>query len=182
MRQILITFLLFFTTMTLTMAQKNVKSFYDFKVKDIIGNDYDLSALKGKKVMVVNVASKCGFTPQYKQLQELYDKYKDDNFVIIGFPSNDFGNQEPGTNKEIMEFCTSNYGVTFPIMSKIKVKKDGQDPLYKWLTNKSENGYIDQEVTWNFQKFLINEEGKLEGVYLPKVNPLDEKITAWIEE
>lgn len=182
MRQILITFLLFFTTMSLTMAQKNGKSFYDFKVKDIIGNEYDLSALKGKKVMVVNVASKCGFTPQYKQLQELYDKYKDDNFVIIGFPSNDFGNQEPGTNKEIMEFCTSNYGVTFPIMSKINVKKDGQDPLYKWLTNKSENGQIDQEVTWNFQKFLINEEGKLEGVYLPKVNPLDEKIIAWIEQ
>lgn len=168
--------------MTLTMAQEKGKSFYDFKVKDIMGNNYDLSALKGKKVMVVNVASKCGFTPQYKQLQELYDKYKDENFVIIGFPSNDFGNQEPGTNKEIMEFCTSNYGVTFPIMSKISVKKEGQDPLYKWLTNKSENGSIDQEVTWNFQKYLINEDGKLEAVYLPKVNPLDEKITAWIEK
>lgn len=168
--------------MTLTMAQEKGKSFYDFKVKDIMGNNYDLSALKGKKVMVVNVASKCGFTPQYKQLQELYEKYKDDNFVIIGFPSNDFGNQEPGTNIEIMEFCTSNYGVTFPIMSKISVKKEGQDPLYKWLTNKSENGSIDQEVTWNFQKYLINEDGKLEAVYLPKVNPLDEKITAWIEK
>lgn len=182
MRQLLITFILIFTTMTLTMAQEKGKSFYDFKVKDIMGNNYDLSALKGKKVMVVNVASKCGFTPQYKQLQELYDKYKDENFVIIGFPSNDFGNQEPGTNKEIMEFCTSNYGVTFPIMSKISVKKEGQDPLYKWLTNKSENGSIDQEVTWNFQKYLINEDGKLEAVYLPKVNPLDEKITAWIEK
>jgi glutathione peroxidase len=141
-----------------------------------------MSSLKGYKVMIVNVASKCGYTPQYEELQKLYDRYKDNNFVIVAFPANNFGNQEPGTNAEIKEFCRVNYGVTFPMMQKISVKGEDQAPIYKWLTQKSENGVIDQEVTWNFQKYLIDENGKLSAVYLPKISPLDEKIIAWIEQ
>ena len=155
---------------------------HDFVVKDIDGKDFDLASLKGKKVLVVNVASKCGLTPQYKDLQALYDKYKDQNFVVIGFPANNFMGQEPGTNEQIKEFCTLNYGVTFPMMDKISVKGKNQAPLYKWLTNKSENGKIDQEVTWNFQKFLIDEDGNLVDVVLPKENPMSEKIVKWITE
>jgi glutathione peroxidase len=155
---------------------------HDFVVKDIDGKDFDLASLKGKKVLVVNVASKCGLTPQYKDLQALYDKYKDQNFVVIGFPANNFMGQEPGTNEQIKEFYTLNYGVTFPMMDKISVKGKNQAPLYKWLTNKSENGKIDQEVTWNFQKFLIDEDGNLVDVVLPKESPMSEKIVKWITE
>lgn len=155
---------------------------HNFVVKDIDGKDFDLASLKGKKVLVVNVASKCGLTPQYKDLQALYDKYKDQNFVVIGFPANNFMGQEPGTNEQIKEFCTLNYGVTFPMMDKISVKGKNQAPLYKWLTNKSENGKIDQEVTWNFQKFLIDEDGNLVDVVLPKESPMSEKIVKWITE
>jgi glutathione peroxidase len=158
------------------------KSFYDFTVKTIDGKDFPLSSLKGKKVLVVNVASKCGLTPQYKLLQELYDKYGPDNFVIIGFPANNFGKQEPGSNEEIQEFCTQNYGVTFPMMSKISVKGDDIAPLYKWLTSKSENGKLDAEVTWNFQKFLIDEDGKLAFFTEPKTLPTDKLIVDWIGE
>ncbi len=135
-------------------------SFYDFTVKDINGHDFNFSQLKGKKVMVVNTASKCGFTPQYANLESLYEKYKDDNFIIIGFPANNFNHQEPGTNNEIKEFCTKNYGVTFPMMSKISVKGDDMSPVYKWLTSKKENGKMDSEVKWNFQKYLIDENGQ----------------------
>lgn len=156
------------------------KSFYDFKVKDIDGKDFNLSSLKGKKVLVVNTASKCGNTPQYEQLQGLYEKYGDKKFVIIGFPANNFGQQEPGTNAEIEEFCTKNYGVTFPMMSKISVKGSDMDPLYKWLTSKSENGVLDSEVTWNFQKYLIDENGKLVKTVAPKIKPDDEQIVSWI--
>jgi Glutathione peroxidase len=163
-------------------AQQNQKSFYDFTVTDINGKAFSMSSLKGYKVMIVNVASKCGYTPQYEELQKLYDRYKDNNFVIVAFPANNFGNQEPGTNAEIKEFCRVNYGVTFPMMQKISVKGEDQAPIYKWLTQKSENGVIDQEVTWNFQKYLIDENGKLSAVYLPKISPLDEKIIAWIEQ
>ncbi len=158
------------------------QSFYDFKVKDIDGNDFDLSSLKGKKVLVVNTASKCGNTPQYEQLQGLYEKYGDKTFVIIGFPANNFGQQEPGSNAEIEEFCTKNYGVTFPMMSKISVKGSDIDPLYKWLTSKSENGVLDSEVTWNFQKYLIDENGKLVKMVAPKVKPDDEQILSWISK
>lgn len=156
------------------------KTLYDFTVKDIDGNDFSLASLKGKKVLVVNVASKCGLTPQYEQLQELYEKYRYLNFVIIGFPANNFMGQEPGTNEEIKEFCTANYGVTFPMMEKISVKGKDQAPLYKWLTNKSENGVLDQEVTWNFQKFMVDEEGHLVDVVLPKESPMSDKIVNWI--
>lgn len=140
------------------------KTLHDFTVKDIDGNNFSLASLKGKKVLVVNVASKCGLTPQYEQLQELYEKYRHLNFVIIGFPANNFMGQEPGSNLEIKEFCTANYGVTFPMMEKISVKGKDQSPLYQWLTKKSENGVMDQKVTWNFQKFMVDEEGHLVDV------------------
>ena len=158
------------------------KSFYDFKVKDIDGKEFNLSSLKGKKVLVVNTASKCGNTPQYKQLEAIYKEYGGDKFIIIGFPANNFFKQEPGTNKEIAEFCEKNYGVTFPMMSKISVKGSDMDPLYKWLTSKNENGVKDSEVKWNFQKYLIDEKGKLVDVVDPKVKPDDNKIVNWIKE
>jgi len=161
------------------MAQN--KTLYDFKATTLDGQPFDLSSLKGKKVLVVNTASKCGFTYQYKALQKLYDDYKDRNFVIIGFPANNFGQQEPGTNSEIKEFCTNHFGVTFPMMSKISVKGDDIDPLYKWLTLKSQNGVFDAEVKWNFQKFMIDEKGKVVDVAFSKEEPNSEKITNWIE-
>jgi len=161
------------------MAQN--KTLYDFKATTLDGQPFDLSSLKGKKVLVVNTASKCGFTPQYATLQKLYDTYKDRNFVIIGFPANNFMKQEPGTNAEIKEFCTKNYSVTFPMMSKISVKGDDIDPLYKWLTSKSLNGVVDAEIQWNFQKFMIDEQGRLVGFALPKDKPDSEKIINWIE-
>ena len=174
-----ISLIVFLITMTVTaMAQSH---FYDFTVKDIEGSDYDFSQLKGKKVMVVNTASKCGFTPQYKQLQELWETYGGDSFVIIGFPANNFANQEPGSNAEIVEFCEKNYGVTFPMMSKISVKGDDIHPLYQWLTQKSKNGKMDSEVGWNFQKYLIDENGNLVDVVKSKVKPTDEKIVAWLK-
>lgn len=157
------------------------KSFYDFKVTDIDGKEFDLSSLKGKKVLVVNVASKCGLTPQYEQLEKLYDKYKGDNFIIIGFPANNFKGQEPGTNEDIKEFCSSTYGVSFPMMSKIDVVGDNISPLYKWLTNKSENGKFDAPIEWNFQKFMIDENGQLHDFASPRTLPFDDKIVKWIE-
>lgn len=158
------------------------QSFYDFKVKDIEEKDFDLSTLKGKKVLVVNTASKCGLTPQYEQLQEVYKNYGGDNFTIIGFPANNFMKQEPGTNDEIADFCQKNYGVTFQMMSKISVKGDDMHPLYQWLTQKSKNGVLDSDVSWNFQKYLIDENGNLVKMIEPKVKPTDEKIIAWIKE
>ncbi len=170
-----IVFFLFFSVGI--FAQQN---FYDFKVKTLDGQDFDFSQLKGKKVMIVNTASKCGFTPQYEQLEKIYKEYGGDNFVIIGFPANNFMHQEPGSNKEIHEFCTLNYGVTFPMMSKISVKGSDMHPLYKWLTSKSLNGVMDSKVKWNFQKYLINEKGELEKVFYSKVKPDDPAIVDWI--
>jgi glutathione peroxidase len=156
----------------------DTKSIHQFKVKTLEGQDFDLASLKGKKVMVVNTASKCGFTPQYKELQELYDKYKSKNFVIIGFPCNDFMSQEPGTSTEIREFCTKNYGVTFPMMEKITIDTS---PVYQWLKNKSQNGVEDSKVSWNFNKYLVDENGHLVKHLGSKVKPMDEEITKWIE-
>jgi len=173
---------LFISLIAISTVAFSQKSFYDFKVKDIDGKEFNLSSLKGKKVMVVNTASKCGFTPQYKELEAIYKQYGGDKFTIIGFPANNFGKQEPGTNKEIAEFCEKNYGVTFPMMSKISVKGDDMDPLYKWLTSKSENGLEDSEVKWNFQKYMIDETGKLVDVVYSKVKPDDEKIVNWIKQ
>jgi glutathione peroxidase len=155
-------------------------SFYDFTVKDITGQDFAFSQLKGKKVLIVNTASKCGHTPQYEGLQELYEKHGGSEFMIIGFPANNFAKQEPGTNEEIAAFCKMNYGVTFPMMSKISVKGDDQHPVYKWLTSKSDNGLEDSKVGWNFQKYMIDEKGQLVGHIDPKVKPDSEELLSWI--
>ncbi|MEZ4890124.1 MAG: glutathione peroxidase [Crocinitomicaceae bacterium] len=160
----------------------NSQSIHQFKVTDINGNEFDMSTLKGKKVMIVNTASKCGFTPQYEQLEQVYEKYKDQNFVIIGFPANNFMSQEPGTNEEIAAFCQKNYGVSFPMMAKISVKGKDQHPIYTFLTEKKYNGLEDNSVKWNFQKYLINEEGRLEKVIAPNVKPDDVEIINWIEK
>jgi len=166
----------------LSIAQAQSKSFYDFKVKDIDGKEVSMADFKGKKVLVVNVASECGNTPQYESLEKLYKKYGPEKFVIVGFPANNFGSQEPGSNEEIKTFCTSKYQVTFPMMSKISVKGKDMDPLYKWLTTKKENGVLDAPVTWNFQKFMINTDGTLEGMVKPGVDPDTEVIVKWIEK
>jgi glutathione peroxidase len=153
--------------------------FYSFKVKTLEGEDFDFATLKGKKVIVVNTASKCGYTPQYKDLEELYGQYKE-KLVIIGFPANDFGNQEPGTALEIRQFCTENFNVTFPMMEKISVKGKDIHPLYQWLTSKEKNGVIDSDIRWNFQKYLIDENGKLIDVLYPKEKPGSAKVIKWL--
>ncbi len=160
----------------------NRPNIYGFKVTDLQGSEFDFSSLKGKKIMIVNTASKCGLTPQYKELQALYEKYKHQNFVIVGFPANDFMSQEPGTNEEIAEFCEINYGVTFPMMSKISVKGEEIAPIYQFLTQESENGFADSKVEWNFQKYLLNEKGQLEKVVGPRITPTDKEIVDWIEK
>ena len=160
------------------MAQSTI---HDFKVNDIEGNLFDFQVLKGKKIMIVNVASKCGLTPQYEELQSIYSKYEKDDFVIIAFPANNFLSQEPGSNEEIASFCQKNYGVTFPVMSKIDVKGKNIHPLYEYLTKKELNGHSDNEVTWNFQKYLINENGLIDKVISPRTKPDDEEIISWIE-
>jgi glutathione peroxidase len=167
---------------TIAKSQTMTNTIYNFKVKSIDGKDYDLSQLKGKKVMIVNTASKCGLTPQYVELEKLYEQYKNENFIIIGFPANNFGAQEPGTNEEIKEFCTKNYGVSFPMMEKISVKGDDMHPLYRFLTSKNENGKADSKVEWNFQKYLINADGTLETSIGPETSPSDEKIITWINK
>ena len=172
-------FFAFMLAITTLMAQ--TKTLYDFKVNDIDGKEFDLSTLKGKKVLVVNTASKCGFTPQYEDLEALYKQYGGDKFVIIGFPANNFLKQEPGSNEQIKEFCTKNYGVTFPMMHKISVKGDDMDPIYHWLTEKKLNGAMDSEVKWNFQKYLIDENGKLVDVVYSKEKPTSDKIVNWIK-
>ncbi len=155
-------------------------AFYKITVKDINGNDFSFKKLAGKKVIIVNTASNCGYTPQYAELETLYQKYKNSNLVILGFPSNDFGNQEPGKNEEIATFCSKNYGVTFPMMSKVSVKGDTMCELYQFLTQKNKNGLKDSTVEWNFQKYLINELGQLELIYPSKESPLSTETLMWV--
>jgi len=174
-------FSLLFSLISVTMAQED-KSIYSFKVKDIDGKEFDFSSLKGKKILVVNVASKCGLTPQYEKLQKLYEKYKDQNFVIVGFPANNFNGQELGTDEEIKTFCVLNYDVSFPMMSKIDVVGENKASIYKWLTEKTENGKMDAEVQWNFQKFMIDENGDLVDFAPPREDPFSERIIKWIED
>jgi glutathione peroxidase len=157
------------------------KSLYEFKVKDIDGKEVKLDAYKGKVVMIVNTASKCGNTPQYEGLQALYDKYKDKGFVVLGFPANNFMGQEPGTEKEIKEFCTLKYNVTFPMFSKVSVKGADQTPLYTFLTNKESNPGFDGDISWNFEKFLTDKNGKVIARFSPKTKPDDAKIVEAIE-
>lgn len=153
------------------------KSIYDFKVEGLSGGTIDFSAFKGKKILIVNTASKCGYTPQYEGLEKLYETYKD-KLVIVGFPANNFGGQEPGTNTEIKEFCKKNYGVSFPMAAKVSVKGDDTAPIYLWLCNKAQNGVLDAEISWNFGKFLLDENGHLLNYFPSKVTPMSEEITS----
>ncbi len=180
MKKILFSFILSILVFSFASAQDT--GFYNFKVKTIDGEDFDFAQLKGKKVMLVNTASKCGFTPQYEDLQELFEEYGGDDFIILGFPANNFRNQEPGTDSEIMTFCTENYGVSFPMMSKISVKGDDMHPLYKWLTQKDLNGVEDSEVSWNFQKYLVDENGKLIRHLKPMNKPGSKDVLSWLAQ
>ena len=162
-------------TFTIATAQNTTASLYDISLTDISGAPLDLSQYKGKKILFVNVASKCGFTSQYDGLQELYRTYKD-KLVVIGLPCNQFGGHEPGTAKEIVIFCKANYGVEFPLTAKIKVKGDNQHPLYRWLTSKAQNGIMDSKVRWNFQKYLVDENGQLVDFFYSTTSPTSSKI------
>ena len=153
---------------------------HGFKVESIDGGTIDFSKFKGKKILIVNTASKCGYTPQYDALEKLYEANKN-KLVIVGFPANNFGGQEPGSNEEINAFCKKNYGVSFPMAEKVSVKGDDTHPLFNWLTSKSENGVIDAEIKWNFTKFLLDEKGKLLAVFPSKVNPLGDEIGAYLK-
>ncbi len=177
MRSIILT-LTIVASMLFANAQSNI---YKFTVKTLDEQDFKFSSLAGKKIMIVNTASKCGLTPQYEILEKVYKQYKDDNFVIIGFPANNFLSQEPGNATEIREFCTKNYGVSFPMMEKISVKGDDMAEIYKWLTTKSLNNVLDSDVSWNFQKYLINEKGELVGKISPREKPDSERVIHWIK-
>lgn len=157
------------------------QSIHQFSTTTLEGDSFDFSTLKGKKIMIVNTASKCGLTPQYKDLQALYEQYQDQNFVIVGFPANNFMGQEPGTNEEIAQFCERNYGVSFLMMEKISVKGKDMHPIYQFLTQSKLNGKQDSDVEWNFQKYLLNENGELEKVISPRTNPLDTEVLNWIK-
>lgn len=163
----------------LTMLIQNATSVYDFKPLDINGNTFDFSKYKGKKILIVNTASECGNTPQYEDLEKLYDKYKD-NLVVIGFPANNFGQQEPGSNEEIAKFCKNTYNVTFPMMGKVSVKGADIDPLFSWLISQPNPDKVG-DIRWNFEKFLLDENGKLIHRFHDKLSPLDEKIIAAVE-
>lgn len=180
MKKILIMAIMILTGITASNAQDT--NFYSFSVNTIDGEEISLEAFRGKKLLVVNVASKCGLTPQYEDLQKLYEEFGGDNFEIIGFPANNFLRQEPGTNEEIKQFCSVNYGVSFPMMAKISVKGKDIHPLYEWLTKKKNNGVMDAKVSWNFQKFMIDEEGNLVDMASPKTKPYDDKIINWLSE
>jgi glutathione peroxidase len=158
--------------MFITSAPSTV---YTFKLKTIDGKDFSLAKYKGKKLLIVNTASKCGFTPQYAELQKLADQYKD-KVIVVGFPANNFGGQEPGTNSEVKEFCQKNFGVTFPLSSKVSVKGDDIDPLFKYLTAEP-NPDFTGEIKWNFEKFLIDENGKLIHRYRSTTKPLSDELT-----
>ena len=173
--------LLFMVTIVTASAQKST-SIYDYKLTDINGNTFDMSELKGKKVLLVNTATQCGYTPQFSDMEKLYKEYKDKNLVVVAIPSNDFGNKEPGSNKEIKNFVEKKYGVTFPVMAKTSVKGDEENPLYDWLTKKDLNGVMDTKVAWNYQKYMIDENGKLVGVIPPKESPTSDKIMEWLKK
>ena len=178
---IMIGVLSFFLYAFLTKRGIPTSSIHQFKAKTIDGEFFDFSTLKGKKILIVNTASKCGFTPQYKQLEELYKTFKDKNFVIVGFPCNQFGGQEPGSSSDIKDFCIKNYGVSFMMMEKVNVKGDSICALYKWLTSKELNGVESSSIKWNFQKYMIDENGFLVDYVSFFKKPNCSKITTWIE-
>jgi len=184
MKSALFTILLFLSFILSSFFKKKgspTSSIHTFKVSTLEGQEFDFSTLKGKKILVVNTASKCGFTPQFEQLQALYEKYKDKNFVVVGFPCNQFASQDPGSAEEIKSFCTRNYGVSFPMMEKVDVKGDNAAPIYKWLTSKEQNGVEGSSVKWNFQKYMIDENGFLVGHVPSYKKPDCDRIVNWIE-
>ena len=158
----------------------NEQSIHSFTVKSIDGKNLNLASFKGKKILIVNTASKCGYTPQYEGLEKVYEQYKD-KLVILGFPCNQFGGQEPGTNEEIVDFCKKNYGVSFPLADKIDVKGSNIAPIYQWLTSKSKNGILDASISWNFNKFLIDENGKMIAYFPSNVKPDSEAILSYLK-
>jgi glutathione peroxidase len=178
---VLMSFLSFFFGTPKIHAIDIPKSIYDFKVEGLEGGTIDFSKFKGKKILIVNTASKCGYTPQYADLEKLYEQYKD-NLVIVGFPANNFMFQEPKGNKDIAEFCQKNYGVKFPMAAKISVKGKDMAPIYQWLTNKDYNHYESTSVGWNFQKYLIDEKGNLVAMFPSKVTPMSEEILSAIKK
>ena len=166
------------TSNTLAMSAPSI-DFYTLNTTTIDGKPFSFSSLKGKRVLIVNTASKCGYTPQYEDLEKLYRAYGGDNFTIIGFPSNDFGWQEPGSEQEIMTFCSTQYGVTFPMMSKVKTGANRGDDIYQWLCNKEQNGVSDAKVSWNFNKFLIDENGQWVAHFPSSTSPMSMEITTF---
>jgi len=162
---------------TVTQQPTAAPTIYDFKVPALDGTTIDFAAFKGKKILIVNTASECGYTPQYAGLQKLYTKFGG-SVVVVGFPANNFGGQEPGSNGEIKTFCQRNYGVTFPMAEKVSVKGDDMAPIFKWLTTKSLNGVLDAEITWNFNKFLIDAQGHLVAKFDSKVEPFSPELTS----
>jgi glutathione peroxidase len=171
----ILTILLF--AMTLSLSAQSIHS---FNVKSIDGSSMNLAKYKGKKILIVNTASKCGYTPQYEALEKVYEQYKN-KLVIVGFPCNQFGGQEPGTNEEIVAFCKKNYGVTFPMADKIDVQGNNIAPIYQWLTQKSKNGVLDASISWNFNKFLLDENGKMIAYFPSNVKPDSEAILSYLK-
>ena len=163
-----------------TVLTTNAQSIHSFTVKSIDGKNLNLASFKGKKILIVNTASKCGYTPQYEGLEKVYEQYKD-KLVILGFPCNQFGGQEPGTNEEIVDFCKKNYGVSFPLADKIDVKGSNIAPIYQWLTSKSKNGILDASISWNFNKFLIDENGKMIAYFPSNVKPDSDAILTYLK-
>lgn len=176
--------LLFFSVLILGIGNLNAqyKTLYDFTANTIDGKPFDFSTLKEKKVLIVNTASECALTPQFKKLQELYEEYGGDDFEIIGFPCNDYGGQEPAGNDVIFDFCTKRYGVTFTMMEKISIKGNDAHPIYKWLISSEENGTMDAKVTWNFQKFMIDRNGEVVDAVAPITGPKNRRIIEWLQE
>lgn len=166
--------------LNLALMSNAQDSLYQYSFTNIDGGEVSLESFKGKKILFVNVASECGFTGQYKELQELHDKYGD-KVVLIGFPCDQFGGQEPGTETQIKTFCEKNYGVTFLMASKINVKGDDQHAVYTWLTSKEKNGSEDSKIAWNFEKYLVDENGQLIGHFKSQVKPMSEKITSLLQ-
>jgi len=162
------------------MGQK--KTLHNFKATTIDGREFDFSTLIGKKVLIVNIATECSLAPQLKKLQELYEEYGGDDFEIIAFPCNDFGKQEPGENNEISKVCTEKYAVTFQLMEKILIKGDNPHPIYKWLTSGKENGTLESKVTWNYQKFIVDENGEVVDSFSPITSPKSTRIIEWLME
>jgi len=171
----ILTILLF--AMTLSLSAQSIHS---FNVKSIDGSSMNLAKYKGKKILIVNTASKCGYTPQYEALEKVYEQYKN-KLVIVGFPCNQFGGQELGTNEEIVAFCKKNYGVTFPMADKIDVQGNNIAPIYQWLTQKSKNGVLDASISWNFNKFLLDENGKMIAYFPSNVKPDSEAILSYLK-